>query len=252
MNKPIINGRISRRLLLMQEFNITILDRPGKDNQVIDFLSRLHLSGDIVLVSNNFPDEHLFAITVKNPWFIDIANYLSFGKLSSHFTNKEKKKIIRVSVRQSWVNGDLFYTRDDILIRKCIREDEILDILKACHDETLGGHFAEERTSYKVLNLGYFCPSILKGSKTYVKKCDNYQGIGMPVVSEEILLKPQVLKEPFERWSLEFVGPLNPPSNGKKQILVCTHYVKKWLEAKEISKATEYAVVSFIFVEISI
>lgn len=99
MNKPIINGRISRRLLLMQEFNITILDRPGKDNQVIDFLSRLHLSGDIVLVSNNFPDEHLFAITVKNPWFIDIANYLSFGKLSSHFTNKEKKKIIRVSVR---------------------------------------------------------------------------------------------------------------------------------------------------------
>jgi hypothetical protein len=32
MNKPITNGRITRWLLLMQEFNITILNRPGKKN----------------------------------------------------------------------------------------------------------------------------------------------------------------------------------------------------------------------------
>ena len=30
MNKPITNGRITRWLLLFQEFNITIVDRPGK------------------------------------------------------------------------------------------------------------------------------------------------------------------------------------------------------------------------------
>ena len=30
MNKPVTNGRITRWLLLLQEFNITILDRPGK------------------------------------------------------------------------------------------------------------------------------------------------------------------------------------------------------------------------------
>ena len=30
MNKPITNGRITRWLLLMQEFNITVLDRPGR------------------------------------------------------------------------------------------------------------------------------------------------------------------------------------------------------------------------------
>ena len=29
MNKSITNGRITRWLLLMQEFNITVLDRPG-------------------------------------------------------------------------------------------------------------------------------------------------------------------------------------------------------------------------------
>ena len=39
MNKPITNGRITRWLLLLQEFNITILDRPGRENLVVGFLS---------------------------------------------------------------------------------------------------------------------------------------------------------------------------------------------------------------------
>ena len=42
MNKPITLGRITRWLLLLQEFDITIVDKPGKDNVVADFLSRLN------------------------------------------------------------------------------------------------------------------------------------------------------------------------------------------------------------------
>jgi hypothetical protein len=39
MNKSITNGRVTRWVLLLQEFNIIVLDRPGKDNVVADFLS---------------------------------------------------------------------------------------------------------------------------------------------------------------------------------------------------------------------
>ena len=31
--------------------------------------------------------------------------------------------------------GDLFYTRANLMIIKYVREDEIIEILKACHDE---------------------------------------------------------------------------------------------------------------------
>eukprot|EP00253_Pinus_taeda_P012551 PITA_12551 len=41
MNKPVTNGRVTRWLLLLQEFNITVLDRPGKQNTEADFLSRI-------------------------------------------------------------------------------------------------------------------------------------------------------------------------------------------------------------------
>ncbi len=45
--------------------------------------------------------------------------------------------------------------------------------------------------------------------------------MGKLVPSDEMQLKPQVLIEPFEKWAVDFIGPINPPSNGKKYILVC-------------------------------
>jgi hypothetical protein len=54
MNKPITNGRVTRWLLLLQEFNITIIDRPSKENQVVDFLSRLNIEGENVPIFMNF------------------------------------------------------------------------------------------------------------------------------------------------------------------------------------------------------
>jgi hypothetical protein len=73
MNKPITNGRVTRWLLLLQEFNITILDRPGKENVVAEFLSRIHNEGELILVNDNFLDDHIFAISTKITWFADIT-----------------------------------------------------------------------------------------------------------------------------------------------------------------------------------
>ena len=47
MNNPDVNARIIRWLLLLQQFDLTIIDKPGKENVVADFLSRLALpAGD--------------------------------------------------------------------------------------------------------------------------------------------------------------------------------------------------------------
>jgi hypothetical protein len=250
MNKPITNGRITRWLLLMQEFNITVLNRLGKENQVVDFLSRLKTPGEIVPVSDNFPDEHLFAISVITPWYADIANYLSSGMLPPSLTSKEKKKIIKQSARYTWIDGDLFYTGHDLIIRRCVRQDDILEILKACHDEPCGGHFADKRTAHKIFNLGYYWPSIFKDSKKYVRSCDSCQRMGKPLPTDEMSLKKKVHIEPFEKWALDFIGPINPPSKGKQYILVCTDYVTKWVEAKALVRATEQSMVNFLFEEI--
>jgi hypothetical protein len=65
MNKPDINGRIIRWLLLLQQFDLTILDKPGKQNVVADFLSRLTIPTEGDMIDDHFPDEHLFAISTQ-------------------------------------------------------------------------------------------------------------------------------------------------------------------------------------------
>lgn len=83
MNKPITNGRITRWLLLLQEFNINLIDRPGRDNLAADFLSRMNVvQGNVsTLVPDDFPDEELFAIYTITPWFAGVSKYLVSGKL---------------------------------------------------------------------------------------------------------------------------------------------------------------------------
>eukprot|EP00253_Pinus_taeda_P026227 PITA_26227 len=168
MNKSITNARVTRWLLLPQEFDITIVDRPGLDQE----------------------------------------------------------------------------------IRRCIREDEVYDILKACHDGPCGGHFANKRTSHKVLRMSYYWPSLFKNAKKYVRACDSCQRMGQPNHRDEMPLNPQVILEPFERWTLEFIGPINPPSNQRVYILVCTDYRTKWVEAKALIRANEESVLNFLFEEI--
>ena len=195
MNKPITNGRITRWLLLLQEFNITIVDRPGKENMVANFLSRINHGGEMKLVNDDFLDEHLFSISVKTPWFADLANYLTTRNMPQHLTSREKQKLIKQSVDYTWIEGDLFCTRHDLIIRRCVREDEVLDILKSCHDEPFGVHFADKRSTYKVLHLGYYWPTLFRDAKTYVKSYDSCQRMGKPVQRDEMPLKPQVLIE---------------------------------------------------------
>ena len=78
MNKPIVTSRLARWLLLLQEFDITIIDKPGKSNIVVDYLSRLSIvDEDPTLIEDTFLDEHLFHIGTHTPWYVDIANYLA-------------------------------------------------------------------------------------------------------------------------------------------------------------------------------
>ena len=79
---------------------------------------------------------------------------LSTWLLLTHLSKIEKNKIIQQSARYCWIGGHLFYTGPDLEIKICVREDEVFSILKACHDEPCGGHFADKQTCHKVLRMG--------------------------------------------------------------------------------------------------
>ena len=91
MNKYITSGKVTRCLVLMQEFNITIIYKPRKQKLVAYFLSRLTHDGENIPLDDDFSDEHLFVVAIKMPWFADIANYLAKGKIQVYLPKHEKR-----------------------------------------------------------------------------------------------------------------------------------------------------------------
>lgn len=74
--------------------------------------------------------------------------------------------------------------------------------------------------------------------------------MGRPTRSDEMTLHLQVVVTPFNKWGLDFVGPIDPSSNGKSYILVCTDYVTKWVEVKEFKHARDNKVEKLLYEEI--
>lgn len=121
-----------------------IVYKLGKENVVVDFISRLSHDINDEVVDDSFPDEHMFDVTIHTPWYVDLANYLIIGNLPQHFTPNEKARLIRKG-SFSWLGDYLYHRELDNVMRSCIREDEVFDIMGAFHDEPCGGHFIAKR-----------------------------------------------------------------------------------------------------------
>ena len=84
-----------RWVLLLQEFDLHIIDKKGAENPVAHNLSRLeNILDDPLPIDDSFPDEQLAVTNASRtaPWYADYANYIVAKFLSSSFTYQQKKK----------------------------------------------------------------------------------------------------------------------------------------------------------------
>ena len=88
LSKHDTKPRLTRWILLCQEFNLTIKDKKGVVNVVANHLSRLVLetTSEGLPIGETFLDEQLFAL-VHCPWYVDIVNYLVTGQIPSQWTS---------------------------------------------------------------------------------------------------------------------------------------------------------------------
>ena len=98
MTKKEAKPRLIRWVLLLQEFDLEIKDKKGRENLVADHLSRLEGPRDEVHVNGNFPDEQLLVIedTKHVPWFTDFVNYLVAMVIPPDFCYQQKRGSLRI------------------------------------------------------------------------------------------------------------------------------------------------------------
>nr|GEW85933.1 hypothetical protein [Tanacetum cinerariifolium] len=98
--KEMLAVRLLRWVLLLQEFDITILDKKGFENLTADHLSRLENPHKDVLenkdINENFPLETLGSLSCNStPWFADIANFHAGNFIKKGLTSQQKKKFFK-------------------------------------------------------------------------------------------------------------------------------------------------------------
>jgi len=237
MAKKDAKPRLIRWILLLQEFDVEIKDKKGAENLAADHLSRLEnplLEGTKAEIINDcFPDEHLYALKVDSPWFADFANFLASNILPNNLSYQQKKKFFADVKNYMWEDPFLFKLCADQVIRRCVPEEEMDSILHHCHTREVGGHFGVTRTAAKVLQAGFYWPTLFKDAHRFVSACDSCQRTGNISRKHDMPLTNILVCEVFDVWGIDFMGPF-PSSYGNKYILVAVDYVSKWVEASAL------------------
>ncbi|GKU88967.1 hypothetical protein SLEP1_g3172 [Rubroshorea leprosula] len=133
---------------------------------------------------------------------------------------KEKKKFFFDIKHYLWEEPFLYKICGDGMIQRCVPQEKVDAILTFCHDKEAGGHFSASKTASKVLQCGFYWPSLFKDAYAYVSACDQCQ-------------------------RTDFMGPF-PSSFGKAYILVAVDYVSKWVDAVACPTNDARVVVKFL------
>ncbi|CAN6547337.1 unnamed protein product [Malus baccata var. baccata] len=237
--------RLIRWMLLLQEFDIEIRDKKGCENVVDDHLSRLVREEKSLPISETFPDEQLLSIKVSTPWYADLVNFLVSKQVPNTLSKAQRDKLRKEARFYVWDDPYLWKICPDQIVRRCVIESEFHSILSFCHSYACGGHFGTQRPAHKVLECGFYCPTLFKDARTFCLTCDRCQRTGNLGQRDQMPQTPILVVEIFDVWGIDFMGPF-PTSFGFTYILLAVDYVSKWVEAKATRTNDSRVVADFV------
>jgi hypothetical protein len=265
-------GRLSRWVMRLQGFDYKIGYRPGSLNVVPDCLSRNPVTKDDSaflpeifgifaleeeVITNQFPifEEYTRKSIVEAQKADDFINsvrkYVLQETLEKDLPVKSKAKII-TAAKDAFVMEDGLVVRytnpfnyasfeDEYNYERILAPEKLKEpLLRRYHDDPVAGHLGIDRT-YDSIQKRFYWPSMFSTVRDYVKSCHTCQTCRSNNAKPLGLMKPSEITFPWEKVSIDLIGPLPKTKNGNEYILVIIDTASGWPEAFPVRQTSATA-----------
>ncbi|KAH9255962.1 hypothetical protein BASA81_005999 [Batrachochytrium salamandrivorans] len=264
-----LTRRQARWSLELSEYDFTLTHRPGKLNGRADPLSRRHdylsendtsnfqrildpkkvidlqalmVDMDLHLLVHSVVLQKVFVL--ESDWPLIIADFLAgednvwMDDIPDDVMDRCKKELKNFRFRD---NSFLRILEDGKSTAAYVSTDKRVDIMN--HYHTSLAHL-KYGSIIDLLNRRFWWPTMKKDLKDYIARCPECQldqsasGVHSPLPIRPV--PPVAL--PFERWGIDFYGPMVETKSGNKYLITCIDYATRWVLAKPVKDMTESAV----------
>ena len=252
-----LTGKLARWTCILQEYDFTVVHRPGADNSNADALSRNPLTTVADLTSarmdndSSLPAAFVFATMAakvisntlvndeameseapigggrKDIWNdIEVINFIQTGVLPEDLGSQ--RRIQSRAATYSFYKGRLIHHFPDGTQKVVPDVPERLPLIRNLHRRC--GHYGQKRT-LSLLSHMYWWPGMSLDVKEAVRSCEICDVVKSGLVhSEPSKLQSLPIMGMFYRWSLDLAGPLPISKRGNRFVLVMIEHFSKWIE----------------------
>ena len=102
--------------------------------------------------------------------------------------------------------------------------------LQLAHTTPLSGHLGKKKTAARIMRRFYW-PTLFRDVADYCRSCTRCQKFSRRRVPRASMIPLPVISEPFERITMDVVGPLPRSRSGHRYVLVICDYGTRYPEA---------------------
>jgi len=242
VNKQEVEGRLLRWLATISEFDLLI--KCSKDAGPAMHLAHRQIDSSEVDETTEFENEAADVLVLEGDTLIDeLVRYLTTLQFREELDPFERKKIRRLSSKYIVQDGKLWYRTSSGKLLRVVRESRINDVIEGAHAAACGGHYAAERTAWKIMD-DYYWTTLHRDVKQFCASCDSCQRFGKK--GSKAILKPVFVEKPFQMIAIDVIGPLPKSSNGHRFIITAIDYLTRWPEAQSSKKCDARQIQRFL------
>ena len=251
------DGQMARWLEILAPYDFEIQHRPGKKHKNADALSRIPCKQ----CGRHAREVLIQSLTTESPenrkwleyWNInDIKKWQSEDPVlrevvkwkneSAQRPAREKISIEGPEIKFYWSRWDhlvletgcLYYLWEEgegNKTKKLVASERLKDeILKQLHDSLTAGHLGEKKT-YDRVKEQFFWYKYREFVEKWCKQCDFCAARKVSAKKRVAPMQRFLSGCPFERISIDILGPLPKSRRGNQYILVLADHLTKWTEA---------------------